>query len=203
MARIDDYRNALALAQAKLRPLDLAGVSRQAGFAVEGQEAVIAFLDRDYRLHFDDLRFDDAGAPQREPPLQEQILLLHYLGAAHFPQPLGRWIAYREIPGAAFYHGAFVRRAIDPLKKSFGHQADRLQRLAPRLGGVPGPTGEPGICFRPLPLVPLQVVMHAGDEEFPPEAGILFDATVGHMLSPEDAAWLAGMLVYRLMALAR
>jgi hypothetical protein len=42
-----------------------------------------------------------------------------------------------------------------------------------------------------------------GDDEFPAEANILFDAAVGDYLSPEDAAWLASLAVYRLMALAR
>jgi len=31
----------------------------------------------------------------------------------------------------------------------------------------------------------------------------LFDETAGNYLSPEDAAWLAGMLVYRLIALSK
>ena len=34
-------------------------------------------------------------------------------------------------------------------------------------------------------------------------ANILFDKNIGRILSPEDVAWLAGMVVYRLMALAR
>jgi hypothetical protein len=49
----------------------------------------------------------------------------------------------------------------------------------------------------------LQIILWEGDEEFSPEANILFYDTIGDILSPEDFAWLAGMLVYRLMALAR
>jgi hypothetical protein len=54
-----------------------------------------------------------------------------------------------------------------------------------------------------LPAVPLQLILWEGDDEFPAEANILFDKTIGRILSPEDIAWLAGMVVYRLMALAR
>jgi hypothetical protein len=42
-----------------------------------------------------------------------------------------------------------------------------------------------------------------GDDEFEPEANIVFDRTIGGILSPEDIAWAAGMVVYRLMALSR
>ncbi|MEE4264173.1 MAG: DUF3786 domain-containing protein [Desulfobacteraceae bacterium] len=45
--------------------------------------------------------------------------------------------------------------------------------------------------------------MWEGDAEFPAEANILFDQTIGRILPPEDVAWLAGMVVYRLMALSR
>jgi len=50
--------------------------------------------------------------------------------------------------------------------------------------------------------VPLQLVLWEGDEEFSSEANILFDENIGDVLSPEDAAWLAGMLVYRLISLS-
>ncbi len=49
--------------------------------------------------------------------------------------------------------------------------------------------------FKPL-------ILWEGDDEFPPEANIIFNDTIGEVLSPEDVAWMAGMLVYRLIALA-
>jgi hypothetical protein len=51
--------------------------------------------------------------------------------------------------------------------------------------------------------VPLRLVLYLGDDEFPAEANILFDQSVGKILSPEDIAWMAGMLAYRLIALSR
>jgi hypothetical protein len=51
--------------------------------------------------------------------------------------------------------------------------------------------------------VPLQLILWEGDNEFPAEANILFDKTIGRILSPEDVAWLAGMVVYRLIAFSR
>jgi hypothetical protein len=46
-------------------------------------------------------------------------------------------------------------------------------------------------------------ILWEGDDEFDAEANILFTESTGECLSPEDAAWLAGMVVYRLMALSR
>ncbi|MBW2591755.1 MAG: DUF3786 domain-containing protein, partial [Deltaproteobacteria bacterium] len=62
--------------------------------------------------------------------------------------------------------------------------------------------GDAGFEFSILPKTPMQLILWEGDDEFPAEANILFDKTAGEILSPEDAAWLAGMLVYRLIAIS-
>ena len=47
--------------------------------------------------------------------------------------------------------------------------------------------------------VPVALVLWRGDEEFPPDGTILFDRTVSKLLSAEDIAWIAGMVVYPLV----
>jgi hypothetical protein len=42
------------------------------------------------------------------------------------------------------------------------------------------------------------VVLHAGDEEFPAEANILFDDAIVNFLPLEDVAVLAGLIATRL-----
>jgi len=63
--------------------------------------------------------------------------------------------------------------------------------------------GDAGMTFCALPHVPVQLVLWQGDEELPPESTILFDATISQYLPAEDIAVLSGMLVYRLMRLAK
>ncbi|MEE8541956.1 MAG: DUF3786 domain-containing protein, partial [Desulfobacterales bacterium] len=58
-----------------------------------------------------------------------------------------------------------------------------------------------GFEFNLFPRVPVQLIVWEGDDEFPAAANILFDQTVGAILSPEDIAWLAGMIVYRMIKL--
>ena len=96
-----------------------------------------------------------------------------------------------------------VRHARRSVKQVFGENVDGFTRAADRLGGTAVDAGDAAFEFSVFPHVPVQLILHAGDEEFPPEANILFDDSIGAILSPEDVAWLAGMVVYRLMALAR
>ncbi len=59
------------------------------------------------------------------------------------------------------------------------------------------------MAFRVLPNITIQIVLWEGDEELSPEATILFDASIEQGLPAEDIAVLSGMLVYRLMGIAR
>ena len=204
MPRIDDYINACKISIEKLSRQPFETILKRSGFKAAATDALqVPFLNRVYRLTYPRFEFEDPGESEREIPLQEQVLILHYLAADEIPPVSGHWVSYREISGASFYFGAFVKRAIDPLKNVFGHDAAGLSRAAEKLQMQKIDNGDVGFELRVLPAVPLQLVLWTGDDEFPAEANILFDQTIGRILSPEDVAWLSGMVVYRLMALSR
>jgi len=203
MPRIDDYLGALALVREQLAAEPFERIVARSGFEpADGSTLCVPFLNRVYRVSGTGFAFVDAAAAVRDVPLQEQILILHYLMARSPAAVAGDWVAYRELPGAAFYFAAFVKRAIDPLKKAFGQNIAGLAAAAGRLMGRPVEPGDAGFEFRVFPKVPVRLILYAGDAEFAPEANILFDRSIGGMLSPEDIAWLSGMLVYRLIGLS-
>jgi len=204
MARVDDYFNAKKIAVEKLAKESMDDIATCSGFEIISNEKFqIPFLNRTYMVTYPDFEFTDIADNDAEVPIQEQVLILHYMSAMESIVPSGIWIAYREISGASFYFSAFVQRAIDPLKKVFGKNVSALMTAAEKINGKPIDIGDAGFEFLVFPKIPLQMIIYEGDDEFEPEANILFDATAGAFLSPEDAAWLAGMVVYRLMALSR
>jgi hypothetical protein len=202
MARIDDYRQAKSLAVDTLKNMGLAELGKKAGYKADGDRLIIPFLNRVFWVSFPQGDFVDAKEPEKEVPLQEQVLILHYLAGAGRADIAGQWVAFREIPGAGFYWEPFVKRAINPFKKTFGEKPELFAQTAALLGGKKIDGGDAAFAFAMFPKVPVQIILHTGDDEFPAEATFLFDRSVGSMLLPEDLAWLAGMLVYRLMALS-
>ena len=203
MPRIDDYFNAAKIAIEALDKESPKEILSRSGFEADDKGILVPFLNRIYRIAIPGFAFGDTAPEPKDVPIQEQVLILHYLQAGGLQFPTGNWIAYREIQGASFYFSAFVKRAIDPLKKTFGANIQGIVQAAEKLGGQAIPAGDAGFEFRLLPRIPIQLILWEGDAEFPPEANILFDETIGDILSPEDVAWLAGMLVYRLMAISR
>jgi hypothetical protein len=208
MARVDDYINAKKMAVEMLSTVPFKQIAERAGFTSDADNVfIVRFLDRTYLITYPDFEFKEKRADllsgSSEIPLQEQVLILHYMMAETDARPIDNWVAYREIPGASFYFGPFTKRAIDPLKKVFGNYLSGFQTAATKLGGKPISDGDAGFEFDIFPKVPVRLIVWEGDEEFAPEGNILFDESIGGILPVEDVAWLAGMVVYRLAALSR
>lgn len=204
MARIDDYINARELAVQKLKTEAFHELIQRSGFeAPDGSIIRVPFLDRTYRIEYPDFSFTDESDDKKEIPVQEQVLILHYLMADRFREPSGRWVSYREIPGASFYFSAFLKRAVDPLKKVFGENVPGFITASNRLYGRKVETGDAGFEFNVFPRIPMCINLWKGDEEFPAEVTVLFDESIEDMLPSEDIAWMASMHVYRLIALSK
>jgi len=54
--------------------------------------------------------------------------------------------------------------------------------------------GDASFMFALLPRVRMAIVLHLGDDEFPPAVTVLFDAATGHYLPTEDLAVLGGIV---------
>jgi hypothetical protein len=205
MPRIDDYKAAIALAAAELKPLNpkrLADRSRSEYIVADAQEAVIvSYFGQGRRVAWPEISV--APVTGETPiPLTEQILILHYLLKTSGEPLSGQSIDFRQVPEGSFYWSAFVSRAKKPLLETFGSDPRFYLEVAARLGGEPLDLGDAAARFAAFPLVPVTHVLWRGDEEFPPEANILFDETISRHLPTEDIAALAGASVYRLMGAA-
>ena len=205
MPRVDDYKTAIALAVPELQkanPKRLSGLSRCEYFHEDTRAGLIVpFFGQDRIVLWPEVKVLPAGG-EGEVPLTEQILILHYLANATGEPLSGREIDFRKVPEGGFYWSAFVSRAQKPLLETFGSDPDLYLKVAPALGGAVRTLGDASATFLAFPLVPVTHVLWGGDEEFPPEANILFDETIPHYLSTEDIAALAGASVYRLLGAA-
>ncbi len=206
MARIDDYKNAVELGKKDLLGRDPNRVADQSGSTLkedsEGRSVLtLDFLNRKVALTWPDLVFSFEDLDE-EVPIQQQVLLLHYLNGARGSQLTGEWISYQEVPDGKFYMDAFLRRAKNPMVQGFGSRPELLVKLAKEVYGArPYDHGDSSVVVPALPQVPVALILWKGDEEFPPEGTILFDRSVFQILSPEDIAWLSGMIIYPLLGM--
>jgi hypothetical protein len=206
MPRIDDYKAAIALAVAELQQINPKRLEARTGaqyFVEDTRDGlIIPYFGQARRITWPEVRVTPDPGPG-EIALPEQILILHYLLHASGEPLTGRTIDFRQVPEGGFYWSAFVSRAKKPLLETFGHDLELYLKVAPSLDGELQSLGDAAARFLAFPRVPITHVLWRGDEEFPPEANILFDETIPGYLPTEDIAALSGASVYRLMGAAR
>ncbi|MBW1715106.1 MAG: DUF3786 domain-containing protein [Deltaproteobacteria bacterium] len=207
MPRVDDYNMALDITEKELRKRNPVHVCRLSGALFtekEGEQALIrlGFLNRTISITWPHLLFSQDS--NKELPIKERIIILHYLNKVNREDPAGEWIAYQDIPSARFYLDAFNRRVKYPLVSAFGEKPDNLLLFAEELyAATTGSVGDVSVLIQALPKIPVTLTIWKGDEEFSPDGAILFDSSIKDILSAEDISELASMIVYPLLAKVR
>jgi hypothetical protein len=210
MARINDFRQAREISRSGLLERDPGVIANLSGAVLkeneQGAKSIsLRFLNRDLNISWPDLEFSYEG-PDKEVPIQQQVLILNYLNGAcnsNGAAITGEWASFQDMPDGRFYMDAFIKRAKEPLIRTFGDNPRRMIDLAiDAFGASPLYFGDFSVAVKALPLVPVLFIMWAGDEEFPADANILFDKNISMILAAEDMAWLAGMVVYPLVGMA-
>ncbi len=137
--------------------------------------------------------------PPHLESLSLRVLALRYVKLSCGVPESGEWIAYRDLPGGRFYAATISPTIERPLADMFGFRRGALGEIAARLGGVKADFGDESFVFRAFPRVPLLLVLHWGDEEFPPECRVLFDRCSSRYLNTDDLKVLATQLAAYLM----
>jgi len=107
-------------------------------------------------------------------------------------------ISYVQLPAGQGYYSAFIRRAVHPIEKTFGSNAQRLWEAAKLLNGEKLGFGDCSAKIRALPLVPIVTILYGTTHEFPASANMLFDSSGGNYLSTEQLAMLGELTSARL-----
>ena len=131
-------------------------------------------------------------------PLVEKILVLHYLLGRESRPVKGTLVAFKNLPGASFYDPTYQKRGPRRIARRYGRDVDAFRRACRNLHWREAQLGDASFEFDILPKIRGLVVLHAGDEEFPAEANILFDDEIVNFLPLEDVAVLAGLIATRM-----
>ena len=197
------YKLAYELAGQQLAKVD--GIEQQClksgarYLVIDSQQLIIVeYLNQSYQITLPDVEISlvDSG---EEVSIRDKILILHYLTQAKGSPLASEVIAYKQLPEGSNYFPTFYKRAIKPLIDHFGGQPHRLIDAAKELGGYKVDYGDVAVTISAFSRVPITLILWRGDEEFPPEGSILFDATVSDYLSTEDINVLCEIITWKLV----
>ena len=176
-----------------LRAGDPDDICRRSGAKSYGGSISITFFRDEYEIQLPEVVFNP---PDLSPG--EKILILHYLTSKGTTSTKGEYVSFKNLPGASFYNPTYRKRGPDRILKLFGRDIEQIVEAAEVLGASRAALGDVSVKFSIFPKIESLIVLFRGDEEFPPEANILFNDDIINYLSLEDVAVLSGFIAGRL-----
>jgi len=113
------------------------------------------------------------------------LLALHYLSAGDLTED-AREVTLTHFADTRGYLSAYNKRIIGRFMGTVGRTDAGFRQAAGRVGATPIPWN--GACYRfdVFPRLPITFIRYEGDDDFPPEANIVYRADAGLLLPPED-----------------
>ena len=169
----------------KLEPLDIAN-RLSVDYNQENKQLTVPFFNDEYILDFT-YETIHKKADNSIPSIDDSIIILNYLTfSSNNIKEDNKWVTLKEIPnGGVLFFPSFQNMAIKRIIKTFGNNINNFEENALKLGGEKINFGEMAYKFKVLPKISICVVMWEGDEEFSPNASILFDPSIQHLLHIE------------------
>ncbi len=200
---IDKLAPVVKEAQQKLCASDRAVVAARSGAAIDQQgHLYLEFLWHEYVIDHAEWAVKRAS-DGATPPSLLQGLLLTYLYTSDGTPLTNRMIGFRELPDGLFYAQAFQGYTGDELVRALDGDLARFQGACERLAGAAISIGDAGYAFRIFPQLTLSVAMWTGDEDFPAQAQVLFDANAPHHLPTEALAIVGSLLIGQVVKAAK
>jgi len=160
----------------------------------DGQEFYVNLLGREFAIAHPvyGIRALDGGAV---PPLPTQTFLLRYLLESKDVAWQGSWKTFREMPWGELYIKPYTGRVLTRAAFTFGTRLDAFRAAAEKMGAAPLPYGDAGYQFRLIGDYQMQIMAWAGDEEFPPNAQIIYSDNFETGFAAEDRVVAGDILI--------
>ena len=181
----------------ELKPED--AVSRLPSVAWDGSEFTVKLLGKRYAIAHPEYAIR-ALDEDKLPALPTQTFLLRYLLECKEVAWKGEWKTFREMPWGELYIKPYTGRVLTRAAFTFGTRVDAFKKGAEAMGGVPVKHGDAGYEFTLIGDYKMQILVWAGDEEFPPNAQILYSDNFVDGFAAEDRVVAGDILITAIKA---
>ena len=134
------------------------------------------------------------------PPLPTQTFLLRYLLEGKDTPWNGEWKTFREMPWGELYIKPYTGRVLTRAAFTFGTRIDAFRAAAEKMGASSVGHGDAGYQFELVNGYQMQILAWAGDEEFPPNAQIIYSENFADGFAAEDRVVAGDILISTIKA---
>ena len=133
-------------------------------------------------------------------PLPVQTFLLRYLLESKPVAWRGEWKTFREMPWGEMYIKPYTGRVLTRAAFTFGTRVEKFRAACEKLGAVALPNGDAGFEFTLVGDFRLRILVWAGDEEFPPNAQVIYTDNFAEGFAAEDRVVAGDILISHIKA---
>jgi len=179
-----------------LEPGDATG---RTGVEWDGKEFYVNLMGRKYAISYPKYAIralDDGGLP----PLPTQTFLLRYLLEGKAVADQGKWLTFREMPWGELYIKPYTGRVLTRAAFTFGTRIAAFKAACEKMGAIPVNHGDAGYQFDFIGGYRIQILVWEGDDEFPPNAQVLYSDNFADGFAAEDRVVAGDILVSTIKA---
>ena len=184
----------------KFRTLDAAeAAQRLPDVSWDGKEFTLRLLGRKFAIAHPDYAIralDEAPVP----PLPVQTFLLRYLLESKCVSWGGQWKTFREMPWGEMYIKPYTGRVLTRAAFTFGFRLAAFAAAAEKMGAAKLSHGDAGYEFSLIGPYKMQILVWEGDDEFPPNAQIIYSDNFAEGFAAEDRVVAGDILISTIKA---
>ena len=179
--------------------LEPAEAVARTGAKWDGKEFYVNLLGWEFAISHPEyaIRAVNAGPV---PPLATQTFLLRYLLESKNAPWCGTWKTFREMPWGEMYIKPYTGRVLTRAAFTFGTRVAAFRAACEKMGAIALPHGDAGYQFRLVGGYQMQILVWEGDEEFPPNAQVLYSDNFAEGFAAEDRVVAGDILISTIKA---
>jgi len=178
------------------KTLDPAEAQSRTGAEFDGEAFTLRLVDAVYRITWPNYTItadrDNAFALKALPG---QTFLLRWLLEGKRIDARGEFKTFREMPWGELYIQPFTGRCLTRAAFTFGTRVEKFAAAMEKLGAKKLPHGDAGFELELLPGYAMRLIVWAGDDEFPPNAQILYSDNFADSFAAEDRVVSGDILI--------
>ena len=163
--------------------------SRLSQVSWDGKAFTVTLLGTTYTITWPEYAITPAT------PLPVQTFLLRYLLESKDVAWNGTWKTFREMPWGEMYIKPYTGRVLTRAAFTFGTRIAAFKAACEKMGALALPHGDAGYQFDFIGGYRIQILAWEGDDEFPPNAQVIYSDNFAEGFAAEDRVVAGDILI--------
>ncbi|MCK5312589.1 MAG: DUF3786 domain-containing protein [Desulfobacteraceae bacterium] len=139
----------------------------------------------EYAIYPHESRIDFLGKKNSSPHELFYLVVIFYLLNIKEIRIRNEWISEKDIPGGPTFFRGPHEIPTNLISRLYKNNIQEFRTRCIQMGGSELDLADASYSFNIVPQIPVAVLYWEGDDDFPPEAKLLYDRSIIDLLSPD------------------